>query len=65
MFTKIIGWTFVLICPFMGGAFITMAYILYNGLPTEYISKYFLWYSIIWFLLYSIWFEGSKYQKIL
>lgn len=61
----IIGLTFVLMCPFLGGLFpfVLFGYILEYSY--DQICVAFAIYTWIWILGYILWFDGSKYQRIL
>lgn len=60
MLIKFVGYFFFLLCPFVGGAFIPIFI-----LPTEYIGVGMFIYTLVWCILFSSWFDGSKYQKAL
>lgn len=59
--TKLIGWTFVLLCPFIGGTMgLALIYHVLTGRPWETL---FVVASGVWVLLFCLWFDGSKYQR--
>jgi hypothetical protein len=63
MFVKIVGWTFFLMCPFVGGplAIVAVLSALEVITPEAWPVLYGGW-SVIWVVLYALWFDGSKYQ---
>jgi len=59
--TKLIGWTFILLSPFVGGTLaLALVYQLMGGKNWEVL---FVAASGAWVLLYCLWFDGSKYQR--
>jgi len=59
--TKLIGWTFVLLNPFMGVPFGLC--LVYNQLTNRPWEVVFLVMTGTWILLFCLWFDGSKYQR--
>ncbi len=59
--TKLIGWTFVLLNPFMGVPLgLCFVYHLLTGRPWEIV---YISITGLWVLFYCLWFDGSKYQR--
>jgi hypothetical protein len=61
---KLIGYLFVILCPFICGLF---PFGVYGTVTNNYDFAYILFgiYSWIWLLIYILWFDGSKLQKSL
>ena len=59
--TKIIGFTFVLACPFFFGIFIPIGVAVHFNLDIDTCTVI---YCIVWALMFAGWFDGSKYQDI-
>ena len=58
---KIIGWTFILMSPFMGGPLLVGLLMKHlYGYSFEIVSGSIM---VVWVLLFCLWFDGSKYQK--
>jgi len=61
--TKLIGWTFFLLNPIMGGSFLAGMLIQYFfGIRWEVAG---ITICGLWVILYCLWFDGSKYQRSL
>ena len=61
--TKLIGWIFIALNPFTGGAFLAgMAYQLAFGGSWEVAG---ITIAGSWIVLYCLWFDGSRYQRSL
>lgn len=59
---KLIGWVFILLCPFMLGAFIPI--VTKVALGWDIITVAII-YNVAWVILFSTWFDGSKYQDLI
>ena len=61
MLTKIIGYTYFFLCPFIGGM---LPYITISWIMGEDYMPLFAWHSMIWVCMFPA-FDGSKYQRSL
>lgn len=63
MFVKIVGWTFIFLCPFVGGPLVIVAVL--RALEVITPEVWPVWYggwAVVWVILYALWFDRSKYQ---
>lgn len=59
---KLIGWLFFFMCPYVAGI---IPFLLVGWLFEFNALEYFVGWGIIWFILFVLWFDGSKYQRSL
>ena len=62
--TRLIGAVFVLLCPWVGGSLLVAA-IVSNWTGHDAAMIGFGVWSVVWTILYALWFDGSKYQHSL
>lgn len=63
---KVIGWAFVVMCPFVGGNILAVLGLEALDLISQESSiPSMIASSVVWLLLYISWFDGSDLQKSL
>ena len=64
MFTKIVGWTFIFLCPFVGGNLLLIMGLEWWDLISHDMGiNAMIASSVAWLILFCAWFDGSKYQR--
>lgn len=63
---QVIGLVFVLIlCPFLGGLAVDALIGHFLNMDYQEVGMLFAAHTLVWFVLYATWFDGSKFQRSL
>lgn len=66
MWVKIVGWSFVLMCPFVGGNLgAVMALEVLDLISHDTGKMLLVATSLAWLVLWALWFDGSKFQDLI
>lgn len=60
--TRAVGILFVFLCPFVGGPLV-IASVASVWVGHDAALMGFAVWTVVWVLMYCLWFDGSKYQR--